>query len=152
MNTLQRPNKASNLTKEEPQQTPTFSCFPTTKETTVMNTSATLNMRTNTKMSGLIYFLQKPLFLYTGPLPSECTTLKNADNLTATYLGIPFFWLIHNEDGNCNMSVCVKRWENYTHDMSEITHYGHEFYRFWEHEMTHYQKFESFESTYCVIK
>jgi len=39
-----------------------------------------------------------------------------------------------------------------THDMPEITHYGHKFYRFWEHEDTHYQKFDSFESTYFVIK
>lgn len=89
---------------------PTFSCFPVTKDTTVMNTSTTSNIRTDTNTSSLICFLQKPLFLNKGPLPRECTTLKTADNLTATYLGIPFFWLIHNEDGNCN--ECVKSWEN----------------------------------------
>jgi hypothetical protein len=39
-----------------------------------------------------------------------------------------------------------------THDMPEITYYGQKFYRFWEHEIKHYQKLDSFESTYCVIK
>lgn len=36
--------------------------------------------------------------------------------------------------------------------MPEIKRYGHKFYRFWEHEIIHYQKYGSFESIYRVIK